>query len=69
MGMGMPRRQRLTVIGGVQTRTRPASWPTVGDSTLKKVHPDWPRTIMPMDDGHAFLAPVGSYQAQRFRPG
>jgi formylglycine-generating enzyme required for sulfatase activity len=34
----------------------------VGDRALKKVHPDWPRTIMPMDDGHAFLAPVGSYR-------
>jgi formylglycine-generating enzyme required for sulfatase activity len=38
----------------------------VGARSLKKVHPDWPRTIMPMDDGHAFSAPVGSYQANAF---
>src|SRR5262249_37194638 len=38
----------------------------VGDKSLKKVHPDWPRTIMPMDDGHAFLAPVGSYRPNGF---
>jgi sulfatase modifying factor 1 len=38
----------------------------VGDKSLKKVHPDWPRIIMAMDDGHAFLAPVGSYQANGF---
>lgn len=38
----------------------------VGDKSLKKVHPDWPRTVMPMDDGHAFLAPVGSYRANGF---
>jgi len=38
----------------------------VGDRTLKKVHPEWPRLIMPMDDGHAFLAPVGTYQANGF---
>jgi len=31
-----------------------------GDQSLKKVQPEWPRTIMAMDDGHAFLAPVGS---------
>ncbi|OAI47224.1 hypothetical protein AYO44_09905 [Planctomycetaceae bacterium SCGC AG-212-F19] len=37
-----------------------------GDKTLKKIQPEWPRTIMPMDDGHAFLAPVGSYQANAF---
>jgi formylglycine-generating enzyme required for sulfatase activity len=37
-----------------------------GDKSLKKVHPDWPRIIMPMDDGHAFLAPVGSYQSNGF---
>src|SRR5262249_21124522 len=34
----------------------------VGDRTLKRVHPHWPRRIMAMDDGHAFAAPVGSYQ-------
>ena len=38
----------------------------VGDKSLKRVHPDWPRTIMPMDDGHAFIAPVGSYAANGF---
>jgi sulfatase modifying factor 1 len=38
----------------------------VGDRTLKRVHPDWPRVVMPMDDGHAFLAPVGSYRANGF---
>jgi formylglycine-generating enzyme required for sulfatase activity len=38
----------------------------VGDRSLKKVHPDWPRAIMAMDDGHAFLAPVGSYRANGF---
>lgn len=38
----------------------------VGDRSLKKVHPAWPRSIMPMDDGHAFLAPVGSYSANTF---
>jgi formylglycine-generating enzyme required for sulfatase activity len=38
----------------------------VGDRTLKKVHPEWPRVVMPMDDGHAFVAPVGSYRANAF---
>lgn len=38
----------------------------VGDKSLKRVHAGWPRTIMPMDDGHAFLAPVGSYSANAF---
>lgn len=38
----------------------------VGDKSLKRIHPDWPRTIMPMDDGHAFLAPVGTYRANAF---
>jgi geranylgeranyl transferase type-2 subunit beta len=38
----------------------------VGDRTLKRVHPQWPRAIMPMDDGHAFPAPVGSYAANAF---
>lgn len=38
----------------------------VGDRTLKRVHPEWPRTIMPMDDGHAFPAPVGSYRPNGF---
>lgn len=35
----------------------------VGDKSLKRVHPAWPRKIMAMDDGHAFVAPVGSYSA------
>lgn len=38
----------------------------VGDRSLKRVQPEWPRTIMAMDDGHAFLAPVGSYQPNAF---
>jgi len=38
----------------------------VGDRSLKRVHPDWPRMIMDMDDGHAFCAPVGSYAANAF---
>jgi len=38
----------------------------VGDQALKRTHPQWPRAIMPMDDGHAFPAPVGSYQANGF---
>ncbi|MBI2805932.1 MAG: formylglycine-generating enzyme family protein [Planctomycetes bacterium] len=38
----------------------------VGDRSLKKAQPAWPRTIMPMDDGHAFLAPVASYRANGF---
>ncbi|MDA1018431.1 MAG: SUMF1/EgtB/PvdO family nonheme iron enzyme, partial [Planctomycetota bacterium] len=38
----------------------------VGDRTLKAVHPKWPRDVMPMTDGHAFIAPVGSYRANAF---
>ncbi len=38
----------------------------VGDRTLKKIQPDWPRVVMPMDDGHAFVAPVGSYRPNAF---
>jgi formylglycine-generating enzyme required for sulfatase activity len=38
----------------------------VGDESLKRVHPEWPRQIMPMNDGHAFAAPVGSYRANAF---
>jgi formylglycine-generating enzyme required for sulfatase activity len=38
----------------------------VGDRSLKRVHPDWPRTVMAMDDGHAFLAPVGNYRPNAF---
>jgi formylglycine-generating enzyme required for sulfatase activity len=33
------------------------------DRALKRMHRAWPRKIMPMDDGHAFPAPVGSYQS------
>jgi len=39
----------------------------LGDRALKRVHPNWPRVIMPMDDEHAFLAPVGSYRPNAFR--
>ncbi|MBY0524591.1 MAG: SUMF1/EgtB/PvdO family nonheme iron enzyme [Gemmataceae bacterium] len=38
----------------------------VGDKSLKKVHPEWPRSVLDMDDGFAFVAPVGSYQANGF---
>jgi formylglycine-generating enzyme required for sulfatase activity len=38
----------------------------VGDQQLKQVHPHWPREIMAMNDGQAFLAPVGSYRANGF---
>jgi formylglycine-generating enzyme required for sulfatase activity len=38
----------------------------VGDQQLKQTHPDWPRIIMPMNDGHAFCAPVGSYRGNAF---
>lgn len=38
----------------------------VGDRRLKQVHPQWPRSIMAMDDGFAFLAPVGTYRANAF---
>jgi formylglycine-generating enzyme required for sulfatase activity len=38
----------------------------VGDRALKKVHLDWPRAVMPMDDGYAFVAPVGSYRPNAF---
>jgi formylglycine-generating enzyme len=38
----------------------------VGDESLKRVHPEWPRTVMPMNDRHAFAAPVGSYGANAF---
>jgi formylglycine-generating enzyme required for sulfatase activity len=37
-----------------------------GDQALKRTHPEWPRTIMPAEDGQAFLAPVGSYRANGF---
>jgi formylglycine-generating enzyme required for sulfatase activity len=37
-----------------------------GDKTLKKVHPEWPRVVFDMNDGHAFPAPVGSYEANAF---
>jgi formylglycine-generating enzyme required for sulfatase activity len=35
----------------------------VGDKALERLHPQWPRTIVDEDDGHAFVAPVGSYAA------
>jgi formylglycine-generating enzyme required for sulfatase activity len=38
----------------------------VGDRALKRVHPQWPRAVMAMDDGHAFAAPVGSYRPNAF---
>jgi formylglycine-generating enzyme required for sulfatase activity/dienelactone hydrolase len=38
----------------------------VGDLSLRRVHPEWPRATMPMDDGHAFAAPVGRYRANGF---
>lgn len=38
----------------------------VGDRSLKAVHPEWPRTVMAMDDGHAFVARVGSYRPNAF---
>ncbi len=38
----------------------------VGDRALKRMHAGWPRTVMAMDDGHAFPAPVGSYRANAF---
>ena len=38
----------------------------VGDRSLLRMHPKWPRAVMPMDDGHPFLAPVGSYQPNAF---
>jgi len=33
---------------------------------LKRLQPQWPRTIVPEDDGHAFVAPVGSCEANAF---
>ncbi len=38
----------------------------VCDKTLKATLKEWPRTAMPMDDGFAFVAPVGSYRANAF---
>ena len=38
----------------------------VGDAKLREVHPQWPRVVMPMNDGHAFPAPVGTYRANAF---
>lgn len=37
-----------------------------GDQALKAVHPDWPRPILPMNDRHAYPAPVGSYRQNAF---
>lgn len=38
----------------------------VGDDRLKQVQPKWPRETMPMNDGSAFPAGVGSYDANAF---
>jgi formylglycine-generating enzyme required for sulfatase activity len=38
----------------------------VGDRALKRVHPDWPRAVMAMDDGYAFIAPVCSFPSNAF---
>lgn len=38
----------------------------VGDRSLQRTLPDWPRVVMPMDDGHPFLAPVGSFEPNAF---
>ncbi len=38
----------------------------VGDNSLKTVHPEWPRSTMPMTDGFAFPAPVRSFRANGF---
>ena len=38
----------------------------VGDQAIKATHPEWPRQTMPMNDGHAFAAPVGGYAANAF---
>lgn len=38
----------------------------VGDQRLKQLQPQWPRETMPMNDGFAFPAPVGTYQANAF---
>lgn len=38
----------------------------VGDERLKQAQPKWPRETMPMHDGFAFPAPVGSYDANAF---
>lgn len=38
----------------------------MGDRALRRTHPEWPRVVMPADDGHPFLAPVGSYRANGF---
>lgn len=38
----------------------------VGDERLKLVQPQWPRETMPMNDGFAFPAPVGQYEANPF---
>ena len=37
-----------------------------GDRSLRRVQPEWPRKTMPMDDGHPFAAPVGSYRPNAF---
>jgi len=37
-----------------------------GDRSLKRIHPEWPRSIMPMDDGFPFAAPVARFQPNGF---
>ena len=67
MGMGVPCRQRRLLLVGRRARTRPASVANVGDRSVETRAPAIGRaSIMPMDDGHAFLAPVGSYRANGF---
>lgn len=41
-------------------------WINAGDASLKKMHAQWPRETMALNDGHAFPAPVGSYRANAF---
>ena len=38
----------------------------VGDRSLTRTHPDWPRSVMPMNDGYSFPAPVGSFAPNAF---
>lgn len=35
----------------------------VGDKSLKRIHPQWPRTTVEGDDEHPYVAPVGTYAA------
>lgn len=38
----------------------------MGDQDLLAVHPKWPRQTLAVNDGHAFLAPVGSFDSNPF---